>query len=149
MPSTDGKRHRWAASSRDRHTVETLLDFKLRELGRNPNPPEALGRREHMIHARSLGTHTRAELVMLHRHRDATCRYCAVPLDIWNTSVDHKRSVARGGSDSIDNMQIICWQCNAEKGDRDADEFTYAGETPRPYAPLQSRGNLLTEYRPG
>lgn len=41
------------------------------------------------------------------------CNYCGAKEDL---QVDHVLSVAEGGSDDIDNLQILCGACNRKKG---------------------------------
>jgi 5-methylcytosine-specific restriction endonuclease McrA len=95
-------------------------------------------RPEAMAEARKLGTHTAAQWHA--KERGTTeCRYCSTPLSYWNTVKDHKTSILRGGSDSIDNIQAICWECNIEKGTTDADEFTHTGTSPRPFRVMPDR----------
>lgn len=143
LPSDDGKRRRWAVTSRDRDRVTALLDAKLRELGIDPAPPERKTRAEYLSDARLLGTHTPTELRELYGRTPPTCRYCDVPLGVLNQVVDHQTSIARGGSDAIENLQVICWECNAEKGDTPAAEFQYQGIRPRPFRELPSRAHMF------
>lgn len=141
LPSDDGKRRRWAVTNRDRDVVVGMLDAKLREMGIEPNPPERKTRAEYLRDARARGTHTRTELRALHRSTPPTCRYCGVRMNVLNQVVDHATSIARGGSDAIANLQVICWECNAEKGDTAAADFHYHGPQPRPFRVLPSRAH--------
>lgn len=100
-------------------------------------------RADALAEARKLGTHTAAQWHAKERVTE-TCRYCATPLNYWNTVKDHMTSILRGGSDSIDNIQPICWECNIEKGTAAAEEFVYAGPNPRPFRVMPNREN---QYR--
>ena len=113
---------RKTVASKDRAVVEA----KLQELLPDPTPPKT--RAQVMAEARRLGTHTEAEFKA--KTRDVkTCRYCGDDLNYWNAVKDHMQSVYCGGSDSIDNVQKICWECNAEKFKTPHDQFTYTLET--------------------
>jgi 5-methylcytosine-specific restriction endonuclease McrA len=116
LPREDGKRRRKVKISRDRSVVEAFLaEWQTA----NPVRP-VLTRAEYMEAARAKGTHTVQEL---------------------NAVEDHIIPVALGGSDAIDNIQIICWACNQDKGSKL--DFEYTGERPRPFSALPSRRDAL------
>lgn len=43
----------------------------------------------------------------------AKCQRCGAT---DNLCVDHIVPLARGGSNELDNLQILCWHCNTSKG---------------------------------
>lgn len=45
----------------------------------------------------------------------AQCAHCG---EEDNLSIDHIRPISKGGSDDLDNLQILCRSCNSRKGDR-------------------------------
>lgn len=45
------------------------------------------------------------------------CPYCNAPIDILSLTLDHVIPRAAGGEFALDNMQVICKDCNAMKGD--------------------------------
>jgi hypothetical protein len=50
------------------------------------------------------------------------CPYCGLPLGD-STHADHIYPVSRGGLSTIENMVLVCDQCNLSKGDRTLREF--------------------------
>ncbi len=46
-----------------------------------------------------------------------------LPGDEKALEVDHIVPRKHGGEDVLENLQALCWQCNANKGDRDATDF--------------------------
>lgn len=112
--------------------------------------PEPRSRADWLALARSRGTHTPTEWRAVRRAANGQCRYCAVELNVFNGVRDHKVPVARGGSDAVDNLDYICWQCNAEKAMRTPQEWSYEGPCPRPFRPLPAKRrewDRLTEGR--
>jgi 5-methylcytosine-specific restriction endonuclease McrA len=117
-------------------TRELLLDrLAVAGVTIDDSHPVAQGRLTAMSAARELGRHTGAEWNALVRTSPRKCPYCGVPLNLFNRTKDHKVPVARGGSDAIDNLEPICWECNASKGDRTHEEFVYTGPRPRDFRP--------------
>ena len=56
----------------------------------------------------------------LDEHRGSPCTFCSEPNA---THIDHIIPLARGGSHTFDNIQILCYTCNFSKRDMLADEF--------------------------
>lgn len=58
-----------------------------------------------------------------HRHtlygrQEGICNGCLVHFPFRNFTVDHIVAQKRGGSDHIDNLQLLCGACNSKKGER-------------------------------
>ena len=98
-------------------------------------------RAEWLREARARGRHTPAEWAALVRSGPKDCPYCETPLNSFNDAKDHIVSIDNGGSDTIDNIQRICWECNASKSKRD--DYVYEGPRPRPFRP---RPKVRAEY---
>lgn len=58
-------------------------------------------------------------LLMIHDHKCANCK------SEKDLEVDHIKPIARGGDDTLDNMQILCAKCNTRKKDSHDGVFTY------------------------
>ena len=57
------------------------------------------------------------------------CEACGVSNEIRALQVDHIVPKRVGGSNEISNLQVLCYQCNAEKRDRDATDFRAVKES--------------------
>jgi ATP adenylyltransferase len=57
------------------------------------------------------------------------CELCGVSADVRALEVDHIVPRSRGGTDEPDNLQALCYQCNAMKRDRDDTDFREVGES--------------------
>ena len=67
--------------------------------------------------------------------------YCGRKLDKDLFHIDHKTAFARGGRDSLSNLQLLCPTCNTRKGKMSDGEFRrryklgpVRGATPPPRA---------------
>lgn len=79
---------------------------------------------------KSEGTHTAEEISKLLMLQKGKCACCKIDIrDRFHR--DHVVALANGGSNSIDNIQLLCVSCNCSKGARDPVTF------------MQSRGYLI------
>lgn len=60
------------------------------------------------------------------RHR---CANCGDPFKMVGMNMDHRVALARGGSNDILNIELLCPPCNNRK--RDKDEIAWANENGR------------------
>ena len=55
---------------------------------------------------------------VLYGEQEGRCGGCRTSFEFRHFEVDHVVPQARGGSDHIDNLQLLCGHCNRVKGDR-------------------------------
>ena len=53
--------------------------------------------------------------------QDARCTYCGTLLAAYH--IDHKTPLRRGGTNDMENLQLLCPTCNMSKGTKTHDEF--------------------------
>ena len=66
------------------------------------------------------GSHTEAEWETVLEKYNRRCLKCGTTKKITR---DHIVPVTKGGSNSIDNLQPLCLQCNASKGNREIIDY--------------------------
>ena len=52
----------------------------------------------------------------LYRKQEGNCNGCRFPFHTRNLAVDHITPQSRGGTDHIENLQLLCQACNSTKG---------------------------------
>ena len=55
---------------------------------------------------------------VLFGQQEGLCNGCGVMFPFRNFTVDHMVPQSRGGTDHLDNLQLLCGACNSVKGDR-------------------------------
>jgi hypothetical protein len=53
--------------------------------------------------------------------QDARCMYCKELLAAFH--IDHKMPLSRGGTNDMENLQLLCPTCNMSKGAKTHDEY--------------------------
>ena len=76
-----------------------------------------------------------------HKHQlfgrqEGICAGCRVAFPFRNMTIDHIVPQSKGGTDHIDNLQLLCGACNSLKGNRDQARFL---------ADLKARGIIRAE----
>ena len=60
----------------------------------------------------------RSHLDLLYGRQSGDCNGCLVHFPKRNLTIDHKVARAKGGTDHVDNLQLLCGACNSKKGTR-------------------------------
>ena len=60
---------------------------------------------------------------MLYGKQEGICGGCQVMFPFRNMTVDHIVAQSKGGSDHMDNLQLLCGACDSTKGARSQEEF--------------------------
>lgn len=116
----------WHKDNKD-HCSEVSRYYRQTERGIIAKRTRAHNRRARKRGA--VGTHTTEELYQQLKHQKGKCYYCHVKLgkgrDSWNG--DHIIPLSRGGTNTIDNIVIVCPSCNFRKGTKLPHEWIEGG----------------------
>lgn len=59
----------------------------------------------------------------LYKQQDGRCSYCKVQFELPYFDIDHKLPIVIGGTDHVNNLQLLCGPCNRRKGALTDHEF--------------------------
>jgi 5-methylcytosine-specific restriction endonuclease McrA len=52
----------------------------------------------------------------LFKNQNGICVYCKIDLSSVKTAIDHIQPISKGGTNTDDNVQLLCVSCNCRKG---------------------------------
>ena len=70
--------------------------------------------------------HYRTQRHTLFGLQEGLCNGCQIGFPFRNFTIDHVVPQSKGGTDHIDNLQLLCSACNSQKGSRSQAEFLVA-----------------------
>ena len=59
----------------------------------------------------------------LYGRQEGNCKGCRIHFPFRNLTVDHIVPRAKGGSDHVENLQLLCAACNSTKGQGSHEEL--------------------------
>ena len=72
---------------------------------------------------RKLGHNLSVDEVLAMMQQNSVCPYCNKQIPPLDFSIDHKIPKNRGGTNSLDNLHLVCIKCTKVKGDLTDEEF--------------------------
>ena len=93
--------------------IETLEWYTGKPVGKEPSPPKPTAtekKRNHAIYVPHKTT--------LYADQSGRCNGCGQKFHFKHFSVDHIMPLARGGSNDLENLQLLCYYCNNLKSDK-------------------------------
>lgn len=69
------------------------------------------------------GSYTASQINELYAKQKGCCAWCKKPLSKSEIRRDHRQSLARGGDNTIHNIEILCHDCNSRKSAKDPIEW--------------------------
>lgn len=90
--------------------------------------PEIAANSRHKRRSRkysSGGSFTKEEIAELYEKQSGICVYCHADLSGKNYHIDHIMPIVLNGSNSIENLQLLCPTCNFRKGGLHPDEWVF------------------------
>lgn len=129
-PAFKAQRNAYDIAYRQRNKAEISEKRRARRAAN----PEMVTRGNHARRARKLsagGVLSRGIVAKLMQLQKGVCVNCRVDLKAAGKHLDHIEPLARGGSNSDENVQLLCPSCNTSKHTKD------------PVAWAQSQGRLL------
>ena len=110
------ERH-WAGIDLSAKAADLVIERAEREIGGlfRLHHREDLPRRSDQGKIPSYRTHKHT----LFGKQEGHCNGCKVSFPFRNMTIDHIVPQSQGGTDHLENLQLLCGACNSTKGDRD------------------------------
>ena len=70
------------------------------------------------------------EKTLMYTEQKGRCMYCGAKRQVPEFDIDHRTPRARGGSDAMSNLQLLCRPCNTRKGSITDGEFRRRNKLP-------------------
>ena len=116
--------HGWLAKNADK-VKRAIKRWRARNSERMLAMRKAQNARRRALLENAKGDYTPAEWLALKELYGNRCLQCGVTGAEAKITPDHIVPLSLGGSNITDNLQPLCWSCNAAKGARIADYRTY------------------------
>lgn len=108
---------KWWEANKEKHKAT------VRNWSKRNKDKEATTTRNYLARRRAAeGTHSHQEILDMYDDQQGLCAYCEIPL-FGAYHVDHMLPLTRGGSNSWDNLAIVCPTCNISKFTKTTEEF--------------------------
>lgn len=62
--------------------------------------------------------HAPGNKTTLYGEQEVNCAGCKTHFEAWHLTIDHILARSKGGTDHLGNLQLLCANCNAIKGNR-------------------------------
>ena len=112
---------RWVGIDISEKAVE-LVNMRLREFMGDLFPPQAMsrpGRTYRVGRTLRLPIPYRKQKHVLFGRQEGRCAGCKIAFLFPNLTIDHVVPRSKGGTDHLENLQLLCGACNSIKGDRE------------------------------
>jgi 5-methylcytosine-specific restriction endonuclease McrA len=116
--------------------ADTIITLSLMRKGARPKP----------------GTRTawpKCRRPRLYKDQKGLCIYCRCRLNFGASHIDHIISVNQGGTNDLDNTQLLCAGCNLKKSDQNDKEFRgrYKSLIPQERGRIPDRAIKQSQFR--
>ena len=110
------ERH-WAGMDLSPKAADLVIERAEREIG----GLFKLNHREDIPRRSDQGSmpHYRTQKHTLFGQQEGYCNGCKITFPFRNFTIDHVTPRSQGGTDHLENLQLLCGACNSTKGDRD------------------------------
>lgn len=108
---------RWAAENRDK-VMQSRKNWEAENPEAHKAQVAAKTRRRRARKLGSIGSHTNAQIAVLLVMQKCKCASCKASIKLAY-HIDHMEPLSKGGSDGIENIQLLCPPCNLRKSNKD------------------------------
>ena len=92
-----------------------ILEYHKRYMKENPHIKTACEHRRNALKRGFVDNFTSLEWIALKEKYNYVCLCCGVPEPDITLTVDHVVPISKGGGNSIENIQPLCFSCNSSK----------------------------------